>query len=91
MEELYSMVDQLMHGEIDGFLLDKYSFWAMSGVIQVNSKGDHYHGDLRNFLLTETIATDVPYSGNTQPYSYHGVHLVHLLGFLVIQPCSDFC
>ena len=65
MEELYWMIDQLMHGEIDGFLLDKYTFWRMSGLFQVNSDDDHHHGDIRNFLLKETIATDVPHSGNT--------------------------
>ena len=65
MEEMYWMIDKLMHREIDGFLLDKYTFWNMGDVLQMNSDNDHHHRDIKNFLLTETIKTDVPHSGNT--------------------------
>ena len=67
MKELHWLIDQLMHGKIDGFLLDKYSFWQFCGIFQLNNNNDyhdHQEGELRNFLLKQTITTDVPHTGD---------------------------
>ena len=64
-EQLYWMLSALREDDIDGFLLDKYTYWTMNGKAQQDLK--HFQNPLQkelcNFFLEQTLATSVPHSG----------------------------
>ena len=64
-EQLYWMLNALREDVIDGFLLDKYTYWTMNGKARQDLQ--HFQNPLQkelcNFFLEQTLATSVPHSG----------------------------